>query len=59
MKADLVEVKDQVILTEYECSVCGQDLLDPVVCHHWPGQTYLVNGEEVLCQALFHQQRIA
>ena len=56
--ADLVEVTDEVILTEYECTVCGQDMFESD-CDHWPGRTYLVNGEEVLCHALFHPQRIA
>ena len=53
MEPDLVEVKDEVM-----CSVCGQNLLDLVACHHWPGETYRVEGKDVLCHPLIYQQRL-
>ena len=49
---------DLVIDEEYECSICGQDIFESNTCDHWPGQTYLINGEEVLCQTLIHKQKI-
>lgn len=54
---DSVEVIDEVILTETECSVCGEDMFESD-CDHWIGRTYCVNGEEVLCRPIIHKQRI-
>ena len=59
MDYDTDLVTDEVIVTENECSICGQDMFESDTCDHWPGRIYLVNGEEVLCQALIHKQRIA
>ena len=40
---------------EYECSICRQDLQS---CLHWPGQSYLVDGKQVLCRALIHNNHV-
>ena len=50
--ADLI--KDEAILTEYECSICGQDMFESGACDHWPGRTYLRRwqGSIVLCTYL-------
>ena len=63
MEPDLAEVKDVDTLNDAElaestCSICNQAMFGTDPCWHWPGQTYLVNGEKVLCYPLFHQQRI-
>ena len=57
--ADLVEVKDEVIYPKHECSICGQDLVKSDLCYHWPGETYLVDGKEIVCHVLIHKQKIA
>ena len=59
MDHDVGLVKDEVIVTENECSICGQDMFESETCDHWPGRTYLVGGKEVLCQVLIHKQRIS
>lgn len=32
-----------------ECSICGNDIRDYENCPHWPGQTYKVQGKDLLC----------
>ena len=51
--ADLI--KDEVILTENECSICGEDMFKSDTCYHWCGETYLVDGEEVVCHILIYK----
>jgi hypothetical protein len=36
----------------YECSICGNDIRKWRECEHFPGQTYEVDGEQVLCYAI-------
>jgi hypothetical protein len=33
----------------YECSICGNDIRNYLKCEHWPGKTYEVDGEQLLC----------
>ena len=56
MDYDTDLVKDEAIATKYGCSICGQDLFESNTCDHWPGRTYLVNGEEMLCYILIKQR---
>ena len=35
-----------------ECSVCGNDIRDYENCQHYPGRTYKVKDEEVLCYVI-------
>ena len=58
MDHDVGLVKDEAIATKHEGSICGQDMFESDICGHWPGQTYLVNGEEMLCHPLIHKQRV-
>lgn len=32
-----------------QCSICGNDIRDYENCPHWPGETYKVNGVDMLC----------
>ncbi len=34
---------------KYECSICGNDIRYYAKCEHWPGGTYEIDGEELLC----------
>ena len=56
MDHDVGLVKDEVIATKHECSICGEDMFKSDTCYHWCGETYLVDGEEVLCHILIKQR---
>lgn len=58
MEPDLAEVKDEISYPKHECSICGQDLVKSDMCYHWPGQTYLVNGLEVVCHVLIQEDSV-
>ena len=63
MESNIAAVKDMDTLNDAElvnakCNICSQDMFGTDPCRHWPGQTYLVDDNEVMCHALIYHQKI-
>ena len=63
MGSNVAAVKDMDTLSDVElvnakCNICNQDMFGTDPCRHWPGQTYLVDDNKVMCHALIYDQEI-
>ncbi|CAK7080466.1 XkdF-like putative serine protease domain-containing protein [Tissierella sp.] len=45
----LKEVSVGFSIKELICDICGNSFYDGANCSHWPGRSYKVNGEDLIC----------